>query len=106
MAAARSRRWSLWLAAALAIGVGSVGLWQLSHAVSSTRTDTPPPLIACLADDCAAPLLRLLGTRDPSPAAVAATIRYALWALVALGLLLAATAARTHAAFPAPRDHR
>ncbi len=83
------------------VGGSIVGLLQLGHAVSSASATAPSALIHWLADDYAAPLLRLLGTPDPRPAEVAATIRYSLLATIALGVLLAAVAARTLAT---PRD--
>ena len=72
-----------------AIAVGVVGLVQLSSAVTGSSTDPPPAMIHRLADDVAAPLLRLLGNPHPAPADVAATIRFLLFSIVVAGLFLA-----------------
>jgi hypothetical protein len=94
----RAKHCSICLAGLLAVvlvGFALVGLEQLGRAVTSSDVTAPPPaLVHFLADDYAAPLLRLLGDPAPAPAAVSGTIRTSLWVLIALGVLTVGFAMR------------
>ncbi|MCA8975089.1 MAG: hypothetical protein KDC98_10225 [Planctomycetes bacterium] len=100
MAETRSERSTIVLAApTLAIGIALIVMAQIIHlqaasAVSAGGATAPPPLVAGLADFIVAPLLRAFGDPEPSPAAVAGGIRYAIFGSMAFGLVLVLVAGR------------
>ena len=94
-----SRSTSLLAWSLLVIGMGVIAIAQITHlqagaVATAGGAVAPAPLVACLADDIVEPLLRAFGNPAPGPAEIAAGMRYVIFGVMALGLVLCILAAR------------